>query len=76
MCMMNSPEAPPPPPPPPQAPPVLEQEAPKLSDASEDGSTLDRRSRGMKNYKIESRNKMTSDKNKLGGMVQTSTPNT
>lgn len=76
MCMMKSPQAPEPPPPPPQAPLVLEQEAPKLSDASEDGNTLDRRSRGMKNYKITARNKMTSDKNKLGGMVQNSNLNT
>ena len=76
MCFMqNAPEPPPPPPPPPQAPPVLEQEAPKLSEASEDGTTLDRRSRGFKSYKIQSRNNMIKDTNKLGGMVQNSNTN-
>lgn len=77
MCFMqDAPEPPPPPPPPPQAPPVLEQEAPKLSEGSEDGTTLDRRSRGFKSYKIQARNKMTSDTNKLGGMVQKNNTNT
>jgi len=75
MCMMNSPEAPPPPPPPPSAPPVLEQEAPKLSGADESGTTLDRRSKGMKSYKISKRNNMTKDTNKLGGMVQQNNTN-
>ena len=76
MCFMqDAPEPPPPPPPPPQAPPVLEQEAPKLSEASEDGTTLDRRSRGFKSYKIKARNNMTKDTNKLGGMVQKSNTN-
>lgn len=70
MCFMQSPTPPPPPPPPPQAPPVLEQEAPKLSGSGEDGNTLSRRARGMKSYKISKRNNYTSDKNKLGGMVQ------
>lgn len=69
MCFMNVKE-PPPPAPPPAAPPVLEQEAPKLSDMNEDGNTLTRRSRGMKNYKIAKRNAYTSDSNKLGGQLQ------
>jgi len=46
-----------------------------LSQGSEDGTTLDRRSRGFKSYKIQARNKMTSDTNKLGGMVQKNNTN-
>lgn len=74
MCFFNSPEAPPPPPPPPQAPPVLEQDTPKLSETG-DNSYLDTRRNGMKNYKIQKRNAYMSDKNKLGGTVQTSKSN-
>ena len=70
MCMMGSSKAPPPPPPPPAAPPVLEQEAPKLSDTDE-GAGLGSKARGLKNYKINKRNKMTDDSNKLGGVMQT-----
>lgn len=73
MCM-SSPKAPPPPPPPPAAPPVLEQDVPKLSD-NDEGSGLNSKSRGLKNYKINKRNKMTSDSNKLGGIMQKSTSN-
>lgn len=75
MCFMNSPTPPPPPAPPPAAPPVLEQEVPALSNMSEEGDTLTRRSRGMKSYKISKRNNYTSDKNKLGGMLQKSKSN-
>lgn len=77
MCFFQppAPVQPEPPAPPPAAPPVLEQEAPKLSDMNEDGDTLTRRSRGMKSYKISKRNQYTSDKNKLGGMIQNSKSN-
>ena len=68
MCLSSSPKSPPPPPPPPAAPPVLEQEAPKLSQADEDNSTLDRRSRGLKSYKIERRNRMMDRSNRIGGI--------
>lgn len=68
MCFMNSPEAPPPPPPPPQAPPVLDQEAPQLSNADETGTYLDRRAAGLKKYKISKRDAYTADNNKIGGM--------
>ena len=71
MCLMNSPTPPPPPPPPPAAPPVLEQDAPKISDTNE-GYGLSGKARGLKNYKINKRNKMTSDSTKLGGSVQKS----
>ena len=69
MCM-SRPTAPPPPPPPPAAPPVLEQDAPKLSD-NDEGSGLNSKSRGLKNYKIKKRNMMMDDSNKLGGVMQT-----
>ena len=68
MCMMKSPAAAPPPPPPPEAPPVLEQDAPSLSDANEDGRKLDKRAAGFKSYKIDKRNKYMSDGNKLGNI--------
>ena len=68
MCM-STPKAPPPPPPPPAAPPVLEQEAPKLSDYDE-GQGLGLKARGLKNYKINKRNKLMNDSNKLGGVMQ------
>jgi hypothetical protein len=70
MCFSSKPTPPPPPPPPPQAPQVLEQDAPKLSDTDE-GSGLNAKSRGFKNYKINKRNKMIDDRNKLGGVMQT-----
>ena len=70
MCLsMNSPEPPPPPPPPPAAPAVLQQEVPKLSD-DDDGHGLKAKSKGFKNYKINKRNKMSGDSNKLGGVLQ------
>jgi len=47
---------------------VLEQEAPKLSQADEDNSTLDRRSQGLKSYKIERRNRMMDRSNRIGGI--------
>ena len=71
MCFsMDKPAPPPPPPPPPAAPAVLEQDAPKISDDDE-GSGLNAKSRGLKNYKINKRNKMMDDSNKLGGVMQT-----
>ena len=70
MCFMSSPKEPPPPPPPPQAPPVLEQEAPKLSEFDEDANYLDKKSSGFKDYKIQKMKNYTKDTNKLGGMVQ------
>lgn len=75
MCFMSSPKEPPPPPPPPQAPPVLEQEAPKLSQVDENSNYLDKRAAGFKQYKIDKRNAYTSDANKLGGMVKQSKSN-
>jgi len=70
MCFFQQPKEPPPPPPPPQAPPVLEQNAPQLSETGEDNTYLDRRSRGFKQYKIDRRNAMMSDTSKLGGVFQ------
>lgn len=75
MCFMSSPKEPPPPPPPPQAPPVLEQEAPKLSEFDEDANYLDKKSSGFKDYKIQKMKNYTKDTNKLGGMVQQSKSN-
>lgn len=62
MCFMKSP---PPPPPPPAAPPMLEQSAPKLSDASDETSSINARSRGLSRYKIERRSERLSPTNSM-----------
>jgi len=75
MCFFSSPKEPPPPPPPPQAPPVLEQEAPQMSEVDENSNYLDKKMAGFKDYKIKKMNNYTKDTNKLGGMIQQSNDN-
>lgn len=53
MCMSSGPKAPPPPPPPPKAPPVLDQEAPKLSTFDDGSTELNKRQKGTGKYKID-----------------------
>lgn len=76
MCFMSSPKEPPPPPPPPQAPPVLEQEAPQLSEMDENANYLDRRAQGFSQYRIQRRNNyLNNSQSQLGGMVQNNNNN-
>lgn len=72
MCFMSQPKTPTPPPPP-AAPPMLEQEAPKLSEASDESEMINSRAAGLRNYKIERRNRHFAGNNPLSIRATSST---